>query len=132
MEEAVGRVTGVRAGTERLVVLAESRTAQDGNEAIRAEVEQLAIELTGPLWGLWVWMVFGLLAPVFWVAIALAPTLAAGRLARIGSRLALTATGIQPRAIGCATRTFRFCCQTGIACSPAGRDTVETPRRSFR
>jgi hypothetical protein len=68
--------TGVRAGTERLVVLAE--------------------------------------------------------IARIGSRLALTATGIQPRAIGCATRTFRFCCQTGIACSPAGRDTVETPRRSFR
>jgi len=76
LEEAVGRVTGVRAGTERLVVLAETRTAQDGNEAIRAEVEQLAIELTGPLWGLWVWMVFGLLAPVFWVAIALAPTLA--------------------------------------------------------
>jgi len=34
LEEAVGRVTGVRAGTERLVVLAETRTAQDGNEAI--------------------------------------------------------------------------------------------------
>ncbi|MDP2882670.1 MAG: AMP-binding protein [Azonexus sp.] len=182
LEEAVGRITGVRAGnvvvfaatdaragTERLVVLAETRTTQEGHAAIRAEIEQLAIELTGlpaddvllvppgtvlktssgklrraacrlayehgellhpprsarlqaarlafyaarsrtrqalrrvtgPLWGLWAWMVFSLLTPVFWVAIALAPTLAARRLAaRIGSRLALTAAGIPPRASG--------------------------------
>jgi len=60
LEEAVGRVAGVRAGnvvafaatdpragTERLVVLAETRAATEAHARIRAEVERLAAELTG-------------------------------------------------------------------------------------
>jgi len=60
LEEAVGRIAGVRAGnvaafaatdphaaTERLVVLAETRAAAEAHAGIRAEVERLAIELTG-------------------------------------------------------------------------------------
>lgn len=183
LEEAVGRVSGVRAGnvvvfpatdpgagTERLVVLAEARTMDaDAQQRIRAEVERLAVDLTGlpaddvvlappgtvlktssgklrraacrtayergellhrprsprlqalrllldaararlraalrgaagGLWGLWAWTVFALLAPPFWLLIALAPTLALRRAAaRAGARLALAAGGILPRVTG--------------------------------
>ncbi|HEY5762372.1 MAG TPA: 1-acyl-sn-glycerol-3-phosphate acyltransferase, partial [Rhodocyclaceae bacterium] len=60
LEEAVGRIDGVRAGnvavfpatdrqlgTEALVVLAETREAAEAHEGIRAQVEQLAVDLTG-------------------------------------------------------------------------------------
>ncbi|RJG00245.1 AMP-binding protein [Noviherbaspirillum sedimenti] len=182
LEEAVGRIAGVRAGnvvafpatdpragTERLVVLAETRAAAAAHARIRAEVERLAVELTGlpadevvlappgtvlktssgklrraacrtayergellrrprsprlqvlrllrdaaivrlrtalrraagGLWGFWAWTVFALLAPPFWLLIALAPTLALRRAAaRAGARLALAAGGILPRVTG--------------------------------
>jgi len=160
LEEAVGRIDGVRAGnvvvfpatdpragTERLVVLAETRAGAQAHARLRAEVERLAVELTGMraddvvlappgtvlktssgklrraacrtayergellqrprspqlqalglafdaalvrlraalrslaggLWSAWAWLVFALLAPPFWLAIALAPTLALRR-----------------------------------------------------
>lgn len=60
LEEAVGRIAGVRAGnvavfaatdervgSERLVVLAETRAAEEAHADIRAAVERLASELTG-------------------------------------------------------------------------------------
>ncbi|MDP2870062.1 AMP-binding protein [Methyloversatilis sp.] len=182
LEEAVGRIAGVRAGnvavfpatdahagTERLVVLAEVRAAIDAHTRIRAEIERLAIELTGlpadevvlappgtvlktssgklrraacraahehgtllrgvrsprlqalgllldaasarlrallrtvagKLWSAFAWLVFALLAPPFWLLIALAPTLAQRRAAaRTGARLALAAGGILPRVTG--------------------------------
>lgn len=183
LEEAVGRVPGVRAGnvvvfpatdaasgTEGLVVLAETRAADGAAQApMRAAIEGLAVELTGlpaddvvlappgtvlktssgklrrtacrtayergellrrprppwqqaaglalaaararlraawrhtrgSLWSLWAWLVFGLLAPLFWLLIALAPTLRLRRAtARTGARLALTAGGILPRVSG--------------------------------
>lgn len=182
LEEAVGRIAGVRAGnvvvfpatdaragTERLVVLAETRATTESHARIRAEVERLAVELTGlpaddvvlappgtvlktssgklrrtacrtayergellrrppppwrqafghafdaalarlraalralagGLWGLWAWTVFALLAPPFWLLIALAPTLALRRAAaRAGARWALAAGGILPRVTG--------------------------------
>lgn len=59
LEEAVGRVAGVRAGnvvvfaasdaragTERLVVLAETRAAAEAQAGMRAEIERLAVDLT--------------------------------------------------------------------------------------
>ncbi len=182
LEEAVGRIAGVRAGnvvvfpatdpragTERLVVFAETRAAAELHARIRAEVERLAVELTGlpaddvvlappgtvlktssgklrraacrtayergellrrprsprwqalglafdaalarlrdalrracgGLWSAWALTVFALLAPPFWLLIALAPTLLLRRAAaRAGARLALAAGGILPRVTG--------------------------------
>jgi len=183
LEEAVGRIAGVRtgnvavfpatdarAGTERLVVLAETRAAEaEARVRIRAEIERLASELTslpaddvvlappgtvlktssgklrraacraayeqgtllrrprapwrqaldlaakatfarlrgvlrvtaGALWSLWAWLVFALLAPVFWSLIAAAPTLLLRRtMARTGARLALKLAGVLPRVTG--------------------------------
>jgi len=182
LEEAVGRIVGVRAGnvaafaatdpragTERLVVLAETRAAAEAHAGIREQVERLAVELTGlpaddvvlappgtvlktssgkirraacraayergdllrrprsarqqalglafdaarvrlrsalralagRLWSGWAWTVFALLAPPFWLLIALAPTLALRRTAaRAGARLTLAAGGILPRVTG--------------------------------
>ncbi|MHB9085417.1 MAG: AMP-binding protein, partial [Thiobacillus sp.] len=183
LEEAAGRIPGVRAGgvavfpatdasagTERLVVLAELRGADESARArIRAEIERLAGELTGlpaddvvlappgtvlktssgkirraacraayengtllrrprapwrqalglarkaafarlrgvlritagGLWSLWAWAVFALLAPIFWLLIAAAPTLLLRRtMARAGAWLALAAGGIAPRVTG--------------------------------
>jgi 1-acyl-sn-glycerol-3-phosphate acyltransferase len=183
LEEAVGRIAGVRAGnvavfaatdagagTEVLVVLAEMRAADAADQAaIRAEIERLAVDLTGlpadavvlappgtvlktssgkirraacraayergellrrppppwrqalglalgaartrlraagrhaggSLWSLWAWLVFSLLAPPFWLLIALGPTLHLRRAAaRAGARLALAAGGILPRVTG--------------------------------
>lgn len=183
LEEAVGRIAGVRAGnvavfpatdasagTERLVVLAETRTTDaEALAPIRTEIERLAVELTGlpaddivlappgtvlktssgklrraacriayergelmrrprppwrqalglavdaararlramgrraagGLWSIWAWAVFALLAPPFWLLIALGPTLCLRRAAaRTGARLALAAGGILPRVTG--------------------------------
>lgn len=183
LEEAVGRIAGVRAGnvavfaatdasagTEGLVVLAEMRTADAAAQtSIRSEIERLAVDLTGlpaddvvlappgtvlktssgklrraacraayergellrrppppwrqavgvalgaararlraawrhaigRLWSLWAWLVFALLAPPFWLLIALGPTLRLRRAAaRAGARLALAAGGILPRVSG--------------------------------
>jgi len=183
LEEAVGRIAGVRAGnvavfaatdagagTEGLVVLAEMRAADaTAQTLIRTEIERLAVDLTGlpaddvvlappgtilktssgklrraacraayergellrrphppwrqalglalgaararlraawryagaGLWSLWAWGVFALLAPPFWLLIALGPTLRLRRAAaRAGARLALAAGGILPRVSG--------------------------------
>ncbi len=183
LEEAVGRIAGVRAGnvavfaatdaaagTEGLVVLAEMRAADAAVQtSIRTEIERLAVDLTGlpaddvvlappgtvlktssgkirraacraayergellrrppppwrqafgvalgaararlramrreaggRLWSLWAWGVFALLAPPFWLLIALGPTLPLRRAAaRAGARLALAAGGILPRVSG--------------------------------
>ncbi|MGH8789645.1 MAG: lysophospholipid acyltransferase family protein, partial [Cupriavidus necator] len=53
------------------------------------------------LWSAWALTVFALLAPPFWLLIALAPTLFLCRAAaRAGARLALAAGGILPRVTG--------------------------------
>ncbi|MDP1652724.1 MAG: AMP-binding protein [Rhodocyclaceae bacterium] len=52
-------------------------------------------------WSIWAWAVFATLVTVFWVLIALAPTLALRRhIARAGARLALFLTGLTPRVEG--------------------------------
>ncbi|MCX7897666.1 MAG: AMP-binding protein [Rhodocyclaceae bacterium] len=46
-------------------------------------------------WGAWAWLVYLLLAPLFWFLIVMAPTrLSARQIARIGARLLLAASGL--------------------------------------
>lgn len=184
LEEAVNRVPGVRrggvvvfpatdarTGTERLVVLAETRIRDNPEEEQRvmAAIHRLAVDVIGMpvddivlapprtvlrtssgklrraacrelyergelmgahrarwrqwlllagagimakfrrwrhgggrwLWGVWAWTVFGMIVPVAWMLIVLAPALGLRRcLARISSRLALRLTGLMPEVVG--------------------------------
>jgi len=70
-------------------------------DATRARLRAMWRHASGSLWSLWAWGVFALLTPLFWLLIALGPTLRLRRAtARAGARLALAAGGILPRVTG--------------------------------